>query len=152
MQVWVPAPHHPAPSPFLHTCSHAPQRLRIERHRSRACCGALEQAPQGDLVASSTTNPNHDARESHRLTPPPSIQTVLLEQQHQQQLLQGHGEPVADPGPGSGKLQPQDYTKFVQFFRHASPYIAGHRGRTFVIVVPGNVSGSPIGVCLLSVL
>jgi hypothetical protein len=43
-------------------------------------------------------------------------------------------------GPGSGKLQPKDYPKFVQFFRHASPYIAGHRGRTFVIVVPGNVS------------
>eukprot|EP00983_Pelagomonas_calceolata_P048439 1141042-Pelagomonas_calceolata.AAC.10 len=49
----------------------------------------------------------------------------------------GNGEGEG-PGPGSGKLHPRDYPKFVQFFRHASPYIAGHRGRTFVIVIPGN--------------
>jgi hypothetical protein len=40
----------------------------------------------------------------------------------------------------SGALAKADYAKFVHFFRSASPYIAGHRGRTFVIVVPGNVS------------
>uniref|UniRef100_A0A7S3RA34 amino-acid N-acetyltransferase n=1 Tax=Dunaliella tertiolecta TaxID=3047 RepID=A0A7S3RA34_DUNTE len=51
----------------------------------------------------------------------------------------GNGEGEG-PGPGSGKLHPRDYPKFVQFFRHASPYIAGHRGRTFVIVIPGNVA------------
>jgi len=27
----------------------------------------------------------------------------------------------------------------VDFFRQASPYIAGHRGRTFVVVIPGEV-------------
>ena len=32
-----------------------------------------------------------------------------------------------------------DFTKFVRYFRQASPYIEGHRGRTFVIVVPGEV-------------
>ncbi len=46
--------------------------------------------------------------------------------------------PVADSSASS--IGPQDYPKIVQFFRQASPYIAGHRGRTFVIVVPGNVS------------
>ena len=29
--------------------------------------------------------------------------------------------------------------RFVSFFRGASPYIEGHRGRTFVIVIPGEV-------------
>jgi hypothetical protein len=41
---------------------------------------------------------------------------------------------------GSGALTRVDYPKFVQFFRQASPYIEGHRGKTFVIVVPGYVS------------
>ncbi len=36
-------------------------------------------------------------------------------------------------------LERKDFGKFVQFFRQASPYIEGHRGRTFVIVIPGEV-------------
>ena len=49
--------------------------------------------------------------------------------------------PQQRPPPlASGGLVKSDYGKFVQFFRQASPYIEGHRGRTFVIVVPGNVS------------
>ncbi|KAL3139784.1 hypothetical protein ABBQ38_004086 [Trebouxia sp. C0009 RCD-2024] len=38
-----------------------------------------------------------------------------------------------------GALERKDYAKFVQFFRQASPYIEGHRGRTFVVVIPGEV-------------
>eukprot|EP00775_Hariotina_reticulata_P009747 gene9747-9905_t len=38
-----------------------------------------------------------------------------------------------------GSEDGQDYGKFVQFFRQASPYIEGHRGRTFVVVIPGDV-------------
>lgn len=38
-----------------------------------------------------------------------------------------------------GALGEGDYGKFVQFFRQASPYIAGHRARTFVVVIPGDV-------------
>ena len=41
----------------------------------------------------------------------------------------------------SGALPKEDYGKFVQFFRQASSYIEGHRGRTFVVVIPGEVSG-----------
>jgi hypothetical protein len=37
----------------------------------------------------------------------------------------------------SGALERDEYGKFVQFFRHATPYIEGHRSRTFVIVIPG---------------
>jgi len=29
----------------------------------------------------------------------------------------------------------------VSFFRGASPYIEGHRGRTFVVLIPGEVVG-----------
>eukprot|EP00798_Chlamydomonas_sp_ICE-L_P013637 gene13637-19519_t len=43
----------------------------------------------------------------------------------------------------SGGLSRDDFFKFVQFFRQASPYIEGHRGRTFVIVLPGTVTSDP---------
>ena len=39
----------------------------------------------------------------------------------------------------SEALERKDFAKFVQFFRQASPYIEGHRGRTFVVVIPGEV-------------
>ncbi|KAF8060080.1 NAGS2 [Scenedesmus sp. PABB004] len=39
----------------------------------------------------------------------------------------------------AGALEAEDYGRFVQFFRQASPYIAGHRARTFVVVIPGEV-------------
>eukprot|EP00798_Chlamydomonas_sp_ICE-L_P014642 gene14642-20678_t len=45
-------------------------------------------------------------------------------------------------GSTSSSLARQDFPKFVQFFRSASPYIEGHRGRTFVIVVPGTVTSN----------
>ena len=38
-----------------------------------------------------------------------------------------------------GSLRKKDFRKFVHFFRQASPYIEGHRDRTFVIVIPGEV-------------
>jgi hypothetical protein len=45
----------------------------------------------------------------------------------------------------SAPLAKEDFTKFVQFFRQAGPYIEGHRGRTFVLVVPGGVSAPTLG-------
>ena len=36
-----------------------------------------------------------------------------------------------------------DYGLFVKFFRGATPYIQGHRGRTFVIALPGDVVDRP---------
>lgn len=38
-----------------------------------------------------------------------------------------------------GSLERAQYGLFVKFFRQASPYIEGHRGRTFVIAIPGEV-------------
>ena len=34
---------------------------------------------------------------------------------------------------------PENYVDFVSHFRNASPYIEGHRGRTFVLVIPSEV-------------
>jgi hypothetical protein len=56
------------------------------------------------------------------------------------------GQAGSGAAPGAGQTQPltrQDYGKFVQFFRQASPYIEGHRARLFVIVIPGEVGGWP---------
>ena len=36
-------------------------------------------------------------------------------------------------------MDKSQYGMFVQFFRHASPYIEGHRGRTFVLAIPGDI-------------
>ena len=43
-------------------------------------------------------------------------------------------------------LLQSDHAKFVRFFRQASPYIEGHRGRTFVIVVPGYVGSRGVRI------
>jgi amino-acid N-acetyltransferase len=46
----------------------------------------------------------------------------------------------ADAAPGeNGALGRADYAKFVRYMHLASPYVAGHRGRTFVVVLPGAV-------------
>lgn len=52
-----------------------------------------------------------------------------------------HGyDKQAEGNPGwSGALSKSDYGKFVEFFRQASPYIESHRGKVFVLVVPGEV-------------
>lgn len=42
--------------------------------------------------------------------------------------------------PNNGALQRRDFGKFVQFFRMAGSYIAGHRGKLFIICIPGEVS------------
>lgn len=42
-----------------------------------------------------------------------------------------------------GALDQSHFSLFVQFFRQASPYIEGHRGRTFVLAIPGEVRPAP---------
>ncbi|KAL4539240.1 hypothetical protein Ndes2526B_g02506 [Nannochloris sp. 'desiccata'] len=41
--------------------------------------------------------------------------------------------------PALEAIDKADYFKFVRFLHLASPYVAGHRSRTFVIVLPGEV-------------
>lgn len=54
----------------------------------------------------------------------------------------GSSSDGSDTGPRKppGSLRKKDFRKFVHFFRQASPYIEGHREKTFVIVIPGEVS------------
>ena len=47
-----------------------------------------------------------------------------------------------------GALDKSQFSLFVQFFRQASPYIEGHRGRTFVLAIPGEVRCGCIFVCV----
>ena len=49
------------------------------------------------------------------------------------------GGPRRNGNSAAGALEPQDYGRFVRFFRMASAYIEGHRGRTFVLLAPGEV-------------
>ena len=56
---------------------------------------------------------------------------------------------------GPGSLRKKDFRKFVHFFRQASPYIEGHRDKTFVIVIPGEVGypqSSPLIALIEAVL
>ena len=46
-----------------------------------------------------------------------------------------HGSPERGPG----TVEQSDYAKFVRYLHLASPYVIGHRNRTFVIVIPGEV-------------
>lgn len=46
------------------------------------------------------------------------------------------------PDGRNGELSREDYGSFVQHFRQASPYIIGHQGSTFVVVIPGEVRRS----------
>ncbi|GAX75946.1 hypothetical protein CEUSTIGMA_g3389.t1 [Chlamydomonas eustigma] len=50
------------------------------------------------------------------------------------------GDAASESAALNTPLPKSDFGKFVHFFRQASPYISGHRDRTFVIVIPGNVS------------
>lgn len=79
---------------------------------SRPCCHATQQAE----VASTSGRENHIRFED-------LIETPGLRQ----------------PAP-NGALQPEDHDNFVRFFRMASPYVEGHRGRIFVLVLPGEVN------------
>lgn len=75
----------------------------------------------------------------------PSSQSTLLSAQ----TARSNGNGITNMGSGenlscsilnnAGALCEDDFGKFVQFFRQASPYIAGHRARTFVVVIPGDV-------------
>lgn len=71
------------------------------------------------------------------------------QQQAQQQRLANSAVPAPVTLPrvlrerDYGALDKSQFSLFVQFFRQASPYIEGHRGRTFVLAIPGEV-GPPL--------
>jgi len=54
------------------------------------------------------------------------------------ELLSAHAL-HSSPERGPGTVEQSDYSKFVRYLHLASPYVIGHRSRTFVIVIPGEV-------------
>lgn len=61
--------------------------------------------------------------------------------------LRRKGGPGLGPGvqPDGSQLMvpgPSNLEEFVSHLRNASPYIEGHRGRTFVLVIPGEVGAA----------
>jgi hypothetical protein len=55
--------------------------------------------------------------------------------------------PVAEAG------EEEQHTHYVNWFREAWPYIQGHRGSTFVLVIPGEVVGNRAMIdCILQVM
>jgi hypothetical protein len=69
------------------------------------------------------------------------VQQYAVPQQVVLQNTQPGQAPACKLDRNSGALERDEYGKFVQFFRQASPYIEGHRSRTFVVVIPGAISG-----------
>lgn len=56
-------------------------------------------------------------------------------------------KPVLEAGEG------EQHTQYVNWFREAWPYIQGHRGSTFVLVIPGEVVGNRAMIdCILQVM
>lgn len=53
--------------------------------------------------------------------------------------VEPNSQPTTTGRASGGSLEREQYGLFVKFFRQASPYIEGHRGRSFVIAVPGEV-------------
>lgn len=72
----------------------------------------------------------------HQRQPEPQPQPQAVQQPSSSTTQQQQG-PVCKLDRNSGALDRDEYGKFVQFFRQASPYIEGHRARTFVVVIPG---------------
>lgn len=67
------------------------------------------------------------------------VQQYAVPQQVVLQNAQPGQAPSCKLDRNSGALERDEYGKFVQFFRQASPYIEGHRSRTFVVVIPGAI-------------
>jgi len=100
---------------------------------SRKSARCIHVAARGEsLYASSTT-----AEPPTRSPPSPAQPHSFLgiDPQQQQRTTPGvtfDGSQLLDP-------PPENYSDFVNHFRTASPYIEGHRGRTFVLVIPSEV-------------
>lgn len=79
-------------------------------------------------------------RASKQQASPPSLAPPVQQYTAPQPVLHNSQQdkaPSCKLDRNSGALERDEYGKFVQFFRQASPYIEGHRSRTFVIVLPG---------------
>lgn len=63
---------------------------------------------------------------------PQQLDSQVADMKRQSPGVSFDGSQLLDP-------RPESYSDFVNHFRNASPYIEGHRGRTFVLVIPSEV-------------
>lgn len=92
------------------------------------------------------------ATEAAEAAPPPPASVAETESEEAEvarpagapgPILFEYGEESEEGSSGAGytsSAHPRaDYSLFVRFLHLASPYVVGHRGRTFVVVIPGEV-------------
>lgn len=120
----VPARHPHSAHPPSHTGN-----LLSQKFRTRSA--GLGKWPQGCSVR----------RKPHT---PSAVMQACQAQARAAQRCGAFGrstQPKAAPTPAPTPVAAEypDQLAFVRHFRTASPYIAGHRGCTFVIVIPGQV-------------
>jgi hypothetical protein len=64
---------------------------------------------------------------------PRTLDSQIANQRRQSPGVSFDGSQLLEP-------RPESYSDFVNHFRNASPYIEGHRGGTFVLVIPSEVA------------
>lgn len=86
----------------------------------------------GESVCASSTAAEPTTRTPQSFPPAHSYATGTTSEQRASPGVTFDGSQLLDP-------PPESYSAFVNHFRTASPYIEGHRGRTFVLVIPSEV-------------
>ena len=118
----VPARARPRPAAFA---SREDRRDAASRPRPRAKAAS---ATAGVGSAAATTTKSSTGREPRRRRRRDAFELDL---------------DAIEPVPSGSSATPPNGQMFVDFFRQASPYIANHRGATFVVHVPGSVMADP---------
>lgn len=104
--------------------------LHPQRAWSHVRCHSREYKPRGRVIPACSPQVTTSRAKADSSDRPSDIEAILPSTEVNPSCT------IVDKG---GALDESDYGKFVQFFRQASPYIAGHRARTFVVVIPGEV-------------
>lgn len=144
------APTYRQPSPTGHTRRLPPQQ-GASHIKQPSSDGATAGLISGTGNASATATPgNASDGQGHSGGAggvcPQQLDSQVADMQRQSPGVPFDGSQLLDP-------PPESYSDFVNHFRNASPYIAGHSGRTFVLVIPSEVKSKftwPFLLCLLA--
>ena len=127
---------------------------RSHRHVAAAAAAATDSQGRGGEAL---------AQSNYRCGPMRSANLISCCCLHLLAFLRKEGPPVATTAPAAASclppicltppplppIHPPPCSLFVRFLHLASPYVAGHRGRTFVITIPGEVGAAGCGPPLL---
>lgn len=110
---------------------HAMQGVLRHQQQPSSCCHRTSVRFKPACRATSKQQAKTEVQQYAAAVPQQAVQQTLPPQPSQ--------GPACKLDRNSGALERDEYGKFVQFFRQASPYIEGHRARTFVVVIPGAI-------------